>query len=626
MSTGRAAKQVGSDDAINSQVYDCLIIGAGTSGLACASKLLENPYYSSGAKRLLVLEARQRIGGRIGSVYLHGNRLDTGANWIHGVGTVENPNPLMDILPHKQYKELNSHVMFKAPKWRRSSATGIDTNRSDGVEVTLKPLKENQKPGDTGNDGVEVVSSTPVSDRGWTLIEPRQHLDDTFVMSDQESSSSGTYAGTDPQAEHKFSTQETLDLVIEPQISGAIFGALWNVIGNLHERGSATSEAEGKKISILQAVREDPEFTKSVGTVPDEYHQTLFALPQFVENMEAAPLQRESSTYGATEPGLGLLEFAIDDFEGDQVFLRDGYIAVVEELAKNVVENGLVSLGKDVDLIDWNQEVCVVTTTSGESFRAKKVVCTLPLGVLQHRHAAERAALESPLFRPKLPEGTRQAIESLGYGVLDKIFLVFKDPWWKQPPYSEILKKGLTYHHFSTHGEQQREPEEPDSILGFTSELSGLSVTPEGVQSGPRALSITNLHSLTGYPVLCAFISCSNALHMESLSDAAAASIVHRAFSDWIGVAPPKPDAVYVTRWHQDPYARGSYTHMITGVSETRHREVFGRPLSERLFFAGEHTSRDHFATVHGALISGWHAAEAVLEADDNVRKLTTTR
>lgn len=57
---------------------------------------------------------------------------------------------------------------------------------------------------------------------------------------------------------------------------------------------------------------------------------------------------------------------------------------------------------------------------------------------------------------------------------------------------------------------------------------------------------------------------------------------------------------------------------MITGVSETRHREAFCEPIiggdGAVLRFAGEHTSRNHFATVHGALLSGWREADAVLK------------
>ena len=65
-----------------------LVVGAGVSGLTAARRL-----------RLLgwdvvVLESRDRIGGRTHTIDLAGHPLDLGASWIHGpVG-----NPLMAYL------------------------------------------------------------------------------------------------------------------------------------------------------------------------------------------------------------------------------------------------------------------------------------------------------------------------------------------------------------------------------------------------------------------------------------------------------------------------------------------------------------------------------------------------
>jgi len=82
---------------------------------------------------------------------------------------------------------------------------------------------------------------------------------------------------------------------------------------------------------------------------------------------------------------------------------------------------------------------------------------------------------------------------------------------------------------------------------------------------------------------------------------------------------------VHVTRWAGDKYSLGSYTHMITGVSETKHREEFQKPIVNRygaeLRFAGEHTSSNHFATVHGALLSGWREADSILKSKEHSDK-----
>ena len=68
--------------------YDVIVIGAGVSGLACAQKLQQ------AGQNVLVLEAKERIGGRIHSVQYQQNILDLGASWIHGI----EKNPIWNIV------------------------------------------------------------------------------------------------------------------------------------------------------------------------------------------------------------------------------------------------------------------------------------------------------------------------------------------------------------------------------------------------------------------------------------------------------------------------------------------------------------------------------------------------
>ncbi|KAJ6043856.1 uncharacterized protein N7446_002054 [Penicillium canescens] len=63
------------------------IIGAGLSGLRCADILLQN------GAQVTILEARDRIGGRVHQSTVGSHVVDLGPNWIHGSGE----NPIMDI-------------------------------------------------------------------------------------------------------------------------------------------------------------------------------------------------------------------------------------------------------------------------------------------------------------------------------------------------------------------------------------------------------------------------------------------------------------------------------------------------------------------------------------------------
>lgn len=58
---------------------DTLIIGAGISGLTAATLL------ARAGQRVVVLEARERIGGRVHTDRAGGSATDLGASWIHGI-------------------------------------------------------------------------------------------------------------------------------------------------------------------------------------------------------------------------------------------------------------------------------------------------------------------------------------------------------------------------------------------------------------------------------------------------------------------------------------------------------------------------------------------------------------
>ncbi|WP_051021052.1 FAD-dependent oxidoreductase [Synechococcus sp. PCC 6312] len=62
------------------QIWDVIVIGAGVAGLA-AARILQDQ-----GQRVLVLEGRNRIGGRVWTNRsLDGLPLDLGASWIHGI-------------------------------------------------------------------------------------------------------------------------------------------------------------------------------------------------------------------------------------------------------------------------------------------------------------------------------------------------------------------------------------------------------------------------------------------------------------------------------------------------------------------------------------------------------------
>ncbi|HEY3910712.1 MAG TPA: FAD-dependent oxidoreductase [Stellaceae bacterium] len=82
---------------------DIAVIGAGAAGIGAARRLLE-----AGAARVLVLEARDRVGGRVHTIAPAGFALDRGAEWLHSADR----NPLSPIA-----QELGFSVQRRPPGW-----------------------------------------------------------------------------------------------------------------------------------------------------------------------------------------------------------------------------------------------------------------------------------------------------------------------------------------------------------------------------------------------------------------------------------------------------------------------------------------------------------------------------
>ena len=80
------------------------------------------------------------------------------------------------------------------------------------------------------------------------------------------------------------------------------------------------------------------------------------------------------------------------------------------------------------------------------------------------------------------------------------------------------------------------------------------------------------------------------------------------------GAAPVLLGSV-VTRWNDDPFARGSYSFLSVGATPAD-RRALQTPVDGRIILAGEHTDLDSPATTHGALASGRRAAEQVISAE----------
>jgi monoamine oxidase len=92
---------------------DVVVIGAGAAGIGAARRLTE-----AGVVSVLVLEARDRVGGRVHTIAPTGFALDRGAEWLHSADR----NPLSPLA-----QQLGFSIHRRPPEWisrlRRSGET-----------------------------------------------------------------------------------------------------------------------------------------------------------------------------------------------------------------------------------------------------------------------------------------------------------------------------------------------------------------------------------------------------------------------------------------------------------------------------------------------------------------------
>ncbi len=255
------------------------------------------------------------------------------------------------------------------------------------------------------------------------------------------------------------------------------------------------------------------------------------------------------------------MEWGTDSiFPGKDVIFPDGYMEIAVALAGDLN----ILMGQDVTSVEYDSDG-VHITSNGNTYSAQKVICTLPLGVLQQGTVQ---------FSPVLPSEKQDAIERLGMHVLNKVYLRFSDPFWA---------------------------EDDSEFIGHIS-------TKKGVWP-----NFMNLHEILGEPILLAFNVGDFGLEIESWSDddivSGAMEVLRTIYDGDI----PDPDAWLITRWGSDPLSGGSYSHNPPGT-ERAERESLAAPLAGRLFFAGEATSTDYPATVHGAYMSGVRAAKEIID------------
>lgn len=264
---------------------------------------------------------------------------------------------------------------------------------------------------------------------------------------------------------------------------------------------------------------------------------------------------------GESPERLSLTAFEQEEaFDGEDRVLPGGYVGLIDGLARGLD----LRTGHTVQRVIREARGVRVECDRG-SFTADQCVVTLPLALLR----AGRVT-----FDPPLPASHRAVIEALGVGLLEKVALRFDRPFWPRE------------RHF----------------------FGRVPPTPDGLRTWLNAWRWSDA------PVLVGIIGADAARGLARRSEAEVIALAMESLRAMFGASVPDPARTIITRWNADPFSLGAYSCVPVGASHTM-RERLAEPVDGALHLAGEATHAQYPATVHGALLSGWRAADRALGA-----------
>lgn len=241
--------------------------------------------------------------------------------------------------------------------------------------------------------------------------------------------------------------------------------------------------------------------------------------------------------------------------------VEEGYVQVPTFLQRRFQDaGGAMFLSTSVQSVEWEPGRAAVATAAHGVFTAPAVIVTLPLGVLQSRSVA---------FYPE-PVGIFAAVGRLAMGHAARVVYEFRERFSQLNGVSFVMAPELTPPTWWTPHPK------PSSML--TGWIAGRKAG-ELDQAALPELGLSTIATLLG----------------SSLADLQK-HLVRWNFHDWVA----------------DPHSLGAYTYVLRGGIQAS--DELSVPVEATLFFAGEHTdTTGHWGTVHGALSSGYRAAEQVL-------------
>lgn len=281
-------------------------------------------------------------------------------------------------------------------------------------------------------------------------------------------------------------------------------------------------------------------------------------ITRFAEGFDLADISRVS------------IKSLLDEWQhemDDNFRIDKGYMSLVRFLEQECMKAGCTILyDTPVKLIEWEPSCVKAYRDPDTVFEAKKILVTVPLGLLQSHEAVDAIR-----FIPAI-DNYLDAAQRMGFGSVIKFVFRFDRPFWRDHHSSAgfIISEETVPTWWTQNGN--------DTVL--TGWLGGPPADEWINASAEQLLSIA-LHSLSGiFQLTYAEIQ---AMLIES----------------------------HVYNWAHDEWAGGGYCYTTPDSAEALN--LFKSPPGDVVFFAGEAFYQgDSPGTVEAALVSGKEAADSM--------------
>lgn len=293
-----------------------------------------------------------------------------------------------------------------------------------------------------------------------------------------------------------------------------------------------------------------------------EFEDARFTLKNYVEGYYAADTHK-ASTFSLRE------ELATSDDE--QYRIEGGYFKLIDYVYHKCKEKNVqFFLSNPVKEIKWKEDH-VEVTGSKENISSRKVLITVPVGVLQS---------ETIYFSPEIRE-TIHAAKQLGFGPVIKTLLQFDEPFWKNKKYTKgknLAKLSFIFSRSIIPTWWTYYPKDVAMLAGWS--------------GGPHAEKIKDLGD---EEILM------NALQSLSEIFSIDKTVLQRKLKGW-----------HIANWVNDPYSCGGYSYEV--VNGRKFKQIIKQPIENTIFFAGEGLiDGPEIGTVEAALRSGRETAHEII-------------